>query len=305
MGPAQAKWRTYHSTALLLPDGRVLSAGDDYWDVGDLPDPWADDGQPADEAEIYSPPYLFDGNDPAPRPAIGSAPAAIRYGDELGVAIAARAAARAVLVAPGAVTHGNDMNQRHVELAVTGAVPGKGINVRAPADPSLAPPGHYMLFVFDAQGTPSVARWVRLGADAADAPVLTPDPEPTPAPSPTPTPGAPAPAPAPAPDTAVRDGRAPRLALRWTQLRRTSRRLRIRVRSNERARARVSVRIQKRLVRRTVRLRARRFATLRIRLPRRTAARVRAGRRIAVAVTVDARDAAGNRRRIKRSRRLP
>ena len=61
-GPAQEKWRTYHSTAVLLPDGRVLSAGDDYWDAGDVPDPWGETGTAVDEAELYSPPYLFDGN---------------------------------------------------------------------------------------------------------------------------------------------------------------------------------------------------------------------------------------------------
>ena len=151
-GPAQEKWRTYHSTAVLLPDGRVLSAGDDYWDAGDVPDPWGETGTAVDEAELYSPPYLFDGNGPAPRPAVGSAPAAVRYGDGFGIAMAARDAARAVLVAPAATTHGADMNQRHVELAVTGRVDGKGINVRAPADGTLAPPGYYMLFVIDAAG---------------------------------------------------------------------------------------------------------------------------------------------------------
>ena len=29
LGPSQAETRAYHSTALLLPDGRVISAGDD------------------------------------------------------------------------------------------------------------------------------------------------------------------------------------------------------------------------------------------------------------------------------------
>ena len=60
-GPAQQKWRAYHSTALLLPDGRVLSAGDDYWHLGDEPRP--EGGDPMDVGEIYSPPYLFDGDE--------------------------------------------------------------------------------------------------------------------------------------------------------------------------------------------------------------------------------------------------
>ncbi len=160
LGPAQAKWRTYHSTAVLLPDGRVLSAGDDYWDVGDVPDPWAATGATVDEAEIYSPPYLFDGDGPAPRPAIGAAPANAPYGDVAGIPITAREAERAVLVAPAATTHANDMNQRLVELEIVSRVAGKGVNVRMPADGTLAPPGYYMLFAIDDAGTPSMAHWI-------------------------------------------------------------------------------------------------------------------------------------------------
>ena len=48
---------------LLLPDGRVVSAGDDFTRYG-TPD------FTQDSAEIYEPPYLFDGDAPAPRPAI-------------------------------------------------------------------------------------------------------------------------------------------------------------------------------------------------------------------------------------------
>ena len=56
---------------MLLPDGRVLSAGDDYWSIGDARDPWVKPaGTPLDQAEIYSPPYLFDGDTLAPRPGI-------------------------------------------------------------------------------------------------------------------------------------------------------------------------------------------------------------------------------------------
>ena len=82
LGPAQQKWRAYHSTALLLPDGRVLSAGDDYWHLGDDPRPQG--GDPMDVGEIYSPPYLFDGDELAPRPTIEDAPAEVPYGAPFG-----------------------------------------------------------------------------------------------------------------------------------------------------------------------------------------------------------------------------
>ena len=79
-----------------------------------------------DTAEIYSPPYLFKGG----RPAISAAPDSVNWGDSFGrsrrqgTKSPDRQALRAVLMAPAATTHGNDMNQRHVELAVTNTVSG-------------------------------------------------------------------------------------------------------------------------------------------------------------------------------------
>ena len=177
LGPPQRKWRAYHSTALLLPDGRVLSAGDDYWHLGTQARPQG--GSPMDVGEIYSPPYLFDGDQLAPRPLIEDAPVAVPYGAPF--AIRVRDAARAVLVAPGATTHGADSNQRLVVLETLRTRDGVGVDVRAPSGPGAAPPGYYMLFVFDNAGTPSVARWVRVGADAP-APAVLPDPAAGPAP---------------------------------------------------------------------------------------------------------------------------
>ncbi len=173
LGAAQAEVRAYHSTALLLPDGRVLSAGDDFNDGVDAD---ADPDNERDTIELYSPPYLFRG----PRPAIASAPAAVRYGDSFGVA-SPDDVRRAVLVAPASVTHATNPAQRHVELDLVRRVPGKGVDVKAPARADLAPPGYYMLFVLDAAGVPSVAKFVRIGMDPADAPELEP-PMPDPGP---------------------------------------------------------------------------------------------------------------------------
>ena len=133
--------RMYHSTALLLPDGRVLAAGGDYHPSG----------------EIYSPPYMFGGA----RPTIDTAPAAIAYGDSFPMSFSAGPGPCTItLISLSAVTHSNNMTQRYVRLA---QVPASGtVSIPAPANPNLAPPGFYMLFVVDGAGIPSVSRLVRV-----------------------------------------------------------------------------------------------------------------------------------------------
>jgi hypothetical protein len=160
LGPAGIEDRGYHSTALLLPNGKVWSAGDDKHPL-EPGGGWA----LTDTAEIYSPPYLFKG----PRPRIVSAPSKLRWGDVFAVQVGPRVPAKsAVLVAPGATTHGADSTQRLVKLTVKRTYEG-GIELAAPPKAGVAPPGYYMLFVLN-QGVPSAASWVQLTADAPDAP---------------------------------------------------------------------------------------------------------------------------------------
>jgi hypothetical protein len=154
LGAAQAEGRAYHSTAVLLPDARVISAGDDY-----------NTDQNSDTAEIYSPPYLFKG----PRPRISSAPTTLSFGDRFGIGTPDKVS-RAVLMAPSATTHGDDMNQREVELQVSNTIPGAGINVVSPPSANVAPPGYYMLFLLNRKGVPSVSKWVRIDPTAPDRP---------------------------------------------------------------------------------------------------------------------------------------
>ena len=291
LGPAQRKWRAYHSTALLLPDGRVLSAGDDYWALGDVKRQHA--ATPMDVGEIYSPPYLFDGDQLAPRPRIDDAPTAVPYGAPFGVKVSQRDAARAVLVAPGATTHGADMNQRLVVLETLRSSDGEGLDVRAPAGSAAAPPGYYMLFVLDDAGTPSVARWVRVAADAPAPPVL---PEPTPSPTVTPTPSEtpqptpfPTVEPTPTPTPPRLDRTAPTATL---ALKRRGRRLHLGVRLSEAGRADVELRFGTRKVKRTLTFpRAGAHRTIAVTPPR--------GLR-RLTVTARIRDKAGNRRTVTR-----
>ena len=92
--------REYHSTALLLPDGRVLVSGMGA-DFGNVPD--------EKTAEFFSPPYLFKGA----RPIITQAPAQIQYGTNFFVATPDGASiASATLIRTGAVTHFFDQNTR-------------------------------------------------------------------------------------------------------------------------------------------------------------------------------------------------
>jgi hypothetical protein len=212
--------RTYHSTALLLPDGRVISAGDDRSTHASLD---------SRTAEIYSPPYLFRGA----RPVIASAPASVRYDAVLPVGTAdAGSVARAVLMRPSAVTHATDMDQRSIDLVMSPAT--GGLNLRTPRDASLAPPGWYMLFLVDRDGVPSVARWVRLDPAAPDAAAL-PDPADDPAPAPI----VPVEPPVAGPSAASAAPRPPRLGLTTTFVRRRHRvvALRVSLRSDRAARA--------------------------------------------------------------------
>jgi hypothetical protein len=151
LGPAQQEFRAYHSTAVLLPDGRVWSAGDDFH-----PTDSQGNASQTDSAEVYSPPYLYKPG----RPAVTGAPAEIRYGERFDIA-ATGGPRSAVLMAPSATTHADDMSQRRVPLR--GIKTASGLRLFAPPGPGVAPPGYYMLFALDWRGVPSVARWVKLG----------------------------------------------------------------------------------------------------------------------------------------------
>jgi Domain of unknown function (DUF1929) len=138
--------RNYHSTAVLLPDGRVAVLGSN-----------PGDGSYELRISVYSPGYLFRGA----RPQISGVPAAATYGQSFSFpasTAAGKTVRSAQLMRPMSVTHQMDSNMRLVDLPVV--VQNGQATVTVPTNPNLLPPGPYMLTVTDSDGVPSVASWV-------------------------------------------------------------------------------------------------------------------------------------------------
>ena len=115
-----------------------------------------DDGFEKATFRYYYPPYMF-----KTRPRITAAPATIGYRAGFQVTTAGPQAAEAVLVGLGSMTHSFDMNQRQIQLPVQASGPGYA-TLGGPPDARVAPAGHYLLFILDANRVPSVAKIVRL-----------------------------------------------------------------------------------------------------------------------------------------------
>ncbi|WP_270888226.1 LamG-like jellyroll fold domain-containing protein [Pedococcus sp. 5OH_020] len=154
--------RQYHSTAMLLPDGRVLTGG------GGICGSCQQQGYLRKDIEVYSPPYLFarDGSGSlAPRPTVAQAPSQVTLDRPFTVSSpeAARIA-KAALIRLGAPTHSQDQGQRYLPLSFTTS--GQQVTITAPPNAAEAPPGYYMLFVVDVDGVPSVAPIVQVRSAA-------------------------------------------------------------------------------------------------------------------------------------------
>jgi galactose oxidase-like protein/List-Bact-rpt repeat protein len=141
--------RVYHSTAVLMPDGRVLSSGSG--DGGGVVN--------QNSYEIYSPPYLFQGD----RPSYQLESNVIHYTGTFAIATTDAATIRKVhLIRLASTTHAFDMSQRLRSLTFQVSADGQSLTATAPLSGKLAPPGPYMLFLVNLAGVPSVGQIVRL-----------------------------------------------------------------------------------------------------------------------------------------------
>lgn len=167
--PASRSWkiladahvpRVYHSTALLLADGRVWTAGSNH---NSRPG-----GRGARELriEVFSPPYLFTKRDgkivPAPRPTISNAPHEVPLGTEIKIGTPdAEFIVRVLLIRCGSSTHAFDPDQRCIVLDINR----RGLTeivVTAPGNGAPAPLGYYLLFIRDSSGVPSIGHMLRI-----------------------------------------------------------------------------------------------------------------------------------------------
>lgn len=145
--------RVYHSVALLMPDGRVFSAGGGLCGSTCATNHF--------DGEIFTPPYLLTANgQPADRPAITSAPVTASNGEQITVRTD-RAVTAFSIIRMGTATHSLDTDQRRLALTPSASSDG-GYSLTIPADPGVAVPGDWMLFALDSRGVPSVAQVIRI-----------------------------------------------------------------------------------------------------------------------------------------------
>ena len=153
--------RVYHSTSILLPDGRVLHAGS------------GDSGPDQRTGELFSPPYLFKGA----RPAIESSPAQVGYGASFSLTTPDAAEITKVsFIRLGSTTHAFDMNTRFQWLSFEKQA--GGLTIRAPASRNRTPPGHYLLFILkNRRAALVVSKIIQIGDGLGSEP--PPDPPPS------------------------------------------------------------------------------------------------------------------------------
>ncbi len=150
--------RGYHSVALLLPDGRVWTAGSTEGSLGATE-------EAEKRVEVYEPDYFAK----AGRPEITSVAGNVSYNQSFVITTPQAASIKRVaLIRCGSVTHAFDSDQRYVGLTFQKGE-GNTLVATAPPNGNLAPPGYYMLWLVDSQERPcKLAKFIRVSAQHCD-----------------------------------------------------------------------------------------------------------------------------------------
>lgn len=170
---SSSQTRIYHSTAVLLPDGRILSGGTTQ-SVAEGNEVYPVDPEnplicyfPVEDnfqMEIFSPPYLFNPDGSlAERPEIANIPTKVNYGDTIGFyagGAMGTGTSKVNLIRLPSVTHSFNQNQGIVKL--TPMIKGNNAQITIPLNRNECPPGHYMMFLINGSGVPSEAKIIQI-----------------------------------------------------------------------------------------------------------------------------------------------
>lgn len=165
--PSATVPRLYHSGAILVEDGRVVTTGSEeqnYPDMHRYPEKPLSDCFPINRnkacmdpfeyrMEVYSPAYL---SLPVERVVISQAPQFVTYNSKFSISTQtdARKIDKAVFIRYSTSTHSTNFDQRYIEANIV-SVNETYVLVEAPKDGNIAPPGNYHLFLMRG-GKPSV-----------------------------------------------------------------------------------------------------------------------------------------------------
>jgi YVTN family beta-propeller protein len=148
--------RNYHSISLLLTDGRVISAGSGYCAGFE-----ACYGNSHQNAQIYSPPYLFNSDgSPAVRPVITESPGVTQAGQSITVSASGDIRGFS-LIKMSATTHAVNTDTRFTNVPFVSQGGGQ-YQLTLDANPNVLIPGYWMLFALNQNNVPSIAKVLRI-----------------------------------------------------------------------------------------------------------------------------------------------